>query len=63
MTNEALQSLIGSWFPNPEADKVSEVIKKLKIRIATIRNSLPKEVGIHSYLNIKQLIIRNGLMD
>ena len=25
MTNEALQDLIGSWFPNPEADKVSEV--------------------------------------
>ena len=26
MTNEALQSLIGSWFPNPEANKVSEVV-------------------------------------
>lgn len=25
MTNEALQNLIGSWFPNPEAGKVSEV--------------------------------------
>ena len=25
MTNEALQSLIGSWFPNPEATKVSNV--------------------------------------
>jgi len=26
MTNEALQNLIGGWFPNPEADKVSEVV-------------------------------------
>lgn len=25
MTNEALQKLIDGWFPNPEADKVSEV--------------------------------------
>jgi NADH-quinone oxidoreductase subunit C len=25
MTNEALKDLIGSWFPNPEANKVSEV--------------------------------------
>ena len=25
MTNEALQNLIGSWFPNPNADKVFEV--------------------------------------
>lgn len=25
MTNEALQDLIGSWFPNPEANKISEV--------------------------------------
>jgi NADH-quinone oxidoreductase subunit C len=25
MTNEALQDLIGSWFPNPEAYKISEV--------------------------------------
>ena len=25
MTNEALQKLISSWFPNPEAGKVSEV--------------------------------------
>ncbi len=27
MTNEALQNLIGSWFPNSEADKVSEVVE------------------------------------
>ena len=27
MTNETLQKLIGSWFPNPETDKVSEVIE------------------------------------
>ena len=27
MTNEALQNLIGGWFPNPEADKVSEVVE------------------------------------
>ncbi len=26
MTNEALQSLIGGWFPNPEANKVAEVV-------------------------------------
>jgi NADH-quinone oxidoreductase subunit C len=25
MTNQALQELIGSWFPNPEADNVSDV--------------------------------------
>ena len=25
MTNEALQNLIGAWFPNPEASKVPEV--------------------------------------
>jgi NADH-quinone oxidoreductase subunit C len=25
MTNEAIQNLISSWFPNPESDKVSEV--------------------------------------
>jgi len=30
MTNEALQSLIGSWFPNPEADKVSEAVDVLE---------------------------------
>jgi len=27
MTNQALQELIGSWFPNPEADKVSDVVE------------------------------------
>ncbi|MBN4070626.1 NADH-quinone oxidoreductase subunit C [Olleya sp. AH-315-F22] len=27
MNSSALQVLIGNWFPNPEADKVSEVIK------------------------------------
>ena len=27
MTNQALQELIGSWFPNPEAVKVSDVIE------------------------------------
>lgn len=26
MTNEALQQLVSNWFPNPEADKVSEVL-------------------------------------
>lgn len=25
MTNEALQGIISSWFPNPDADKVSEI--------------------------------------
>ena len=28
MTNEALQDLIGGWFPNPELEKVSEIVKK-----------------------------------
>lgn len=28
MTNEALQNLLGSWFPNPEAAKESEVIEQ-----------------------------------
>ncbi len=27
MTNEALQILIGLWFPNPDADKVSNVVE------------------------------------
>ena len=27
MTNEALQELIGKWFPNPEADKVSQIVE------------------------------------
>ena len=26
MTNETLQELIGNWFPNPEFDKISEVV-------------------------------------
>ena len=30
MTNEALQELIGSWFPNPEVDEVSEHPKDSK---------------------------------
>ncbi|WP_299553644.1 NADH-quinone oxidoreductase subunit C [Seonamhaeicola sp.] len=29
MTNEALQILIGSWFPNPEADKVVDQVEVL----------------------------------
>ena len=27
MTNEALQNLIGLWFPNPDTDKVSDVVE------------------------------------
>ncbi len=27
MTNEELQDLIGSWFPNPETDKFSEIVE------------------------------------
>ncbi len=27
MTNQSLQELIGSWFPNPEAEKISDVIE------------------------------------
>lgn len=27
MTNEALQNLIGLWFPNPDADKVSNILE------------------------------------
>ncbi|MGB5665783.1 MAG: NADH-quinone oxidoreductase subunit C [Maribacter sp.] len=30
MTNEALQQLIGSWFPNPDAKKVSETLDASK---------------------------------
>jgi NADH/F420H2 dehydrogenase subunit C len=30
MTNEALQQLIGSWFPNPDAKKVSETLEVSK---------------------------------
>ena len=26
MTNQKLQELIGSWFPNPEANKVPDVV-------------------------------------
>jgi len=30
MTNETLQNLIGNWFPNPEFDKIPEVVAKPK---------------------------------
>ena len=32
MTNEALQQLIGSWFPNPDAKKVSETLEVSKTK-------------------------------
>ncbi len=30
MTNEALQNLIGPWFPNPDDDKVSDVVETIE---------------------------------
>jgi len=30
MTNEALQQLIGSWFPNPEVDEIPQIIENLE---------------------------------
>lgn len=43
MTNQALQELIGSWFPNPEADKVSDVVEVAENEEGTEDKSAPHE--------------------
>ena len=43
MTNLALQELIGSWFPNPEAGKVSDVVEVAENEEGTEDKSAPQE--------------------
>jgi NADH-quinone oxidoreductase subunit C len=43
MTNQALQELIGSWFPNPEADKVSDVVEITENEEGTEEKPVPHE--------------------
>ena len=38
MTNEALKNIIGSWFPNPEFDTISEVVEKSNIEEGSEEN-------------------------
>ncbi len=38
MTNEALQNLIGGWFPNPDINKVSEVVENPNIEEGSEEN-------------------------
>ena len=49
MTDEALQELIGSWFPNPEAGEVSEHPKVSKAVEASDENQ-EEQVSINSSL-------------
>lgn len=43
MTNEALQNLIGGWFPNPEAEKVSDIKENLESKEVSEEPSEPTE--------------------
>ncbi len=43
MTNEALQNLIGGWFPNPEADKVPEVKQNVETDEVLDENAEPSK--------------------
>lgn len=54
MTNETLQSLIGSWFPNPEADKASEVVEVLNAEEASEEKMEPSEVINKSLLEFSE---------
>lgn len=47
MTNEALQDLIGNWFPNSDAGKISEVIENSDIEEVSIENvEIPKSQNL-----------------
>jgi NADH/F420H2 dehydrogenase subunit C len=54
MTNEALQNLIGSWFPNPDADKASEVAEVLNTEEASEENEKPSETINKSLLDFSE---------
>ena len=43
MTNLALQELIGSWFPNPEAEKVSDVVELTEIEEGSAEKPVQQE--------------------
>ena len=43
MTNQALQKLIGSWFPNPDADKVSDVVEVAENEEGSEEKPAPQE--------------------
>lgn len=43
MTNLALQELIGSWFPNPEAEKVSDVVELNEIEEGSAEKPVQQE--------------------
>ena len=43
MTNLALQELIGSWFPNPEAEKVSDVVEITEIEEGSAEKPVQQE--------------------
>ncbi len=43
MTNLALQELIGSWFPNPEVEKVSDVVEITEIEEGSAEKPVPHE--------------------
>ena len=45
MTNQKLQELIGSWFPNPEAKKVPDVIAEDKIEEGSEQKPAPIAVN------------------
>ena len=54
MTNEALQSLIGNWFPNPEADSASEVVELVNLEEPSEENEEPSEVLNKSLLEFSE---------
>ena len=43
MTNQALQELIGNWFPNPEAGKVSDVVEVVENEEGSEEKPVPHE--------------------
>jgi NADH/F420H2 dehydrogenase subunit C len=43
MTNVALKNIIGSWFPNPDAGKVSEVVETSNIEEGSEENIEPSK--------------------
>ena len=54
MTNDALQILIGSWFPNPETDNASEVAEVLNSEEPSDEKKEPSEVINKSLLQFSE---------
>jgi NADH/F420H2 dehydrogenase subunit C len=54
MTNQALQELIGSWFPNPEADKVSDVVEVAENAESSEEKPAPQEPSNPSLLEFSE---------